>query len=203
MCRVVNIQRRWDQLKPLKFWFSTIVSKSSQFTKPFRNAGEKTTKVIRATNPGIRYEAILAVLLIDNPCAGPSDAVFTIASLCHVIALLLHSYSDSVILRAVRLLDSVGPLRPFCLGPLARAPGQRGLLPGSDQREGIPEILCLLLRGRLVRRGQRPNNNAPLDWRDRCARQDDSSVSLRQTSPVAKIFALDDREAARLRGQEA
>src|SRR5262245_66506100 len=106
---------------------------------------------MRTTNPGIRYEAILAVLLIDNPCAGPSDTAFTTASLCHVIALKLHSYSDSVILRAVQLLDSVGPPRPSSPGPLAHAPGQRELLRGSDQREGIPEILCLPLRSRLVR----------------------------------------------------
>src|SRR5215510_2439424 len=106
---------------------------------------------MRATNPGIRYEAILAVLLIDNPCAGPSDTAFTTTSLCHVIALKLHSYSDSVILRAVRLLDSVGPPRPSCPAPTARAPGRHGLLRGLVRCGATPEILCLPLRSRLVR----------------------------------------------------
>src|SRR5262245_28824281 len=105
---------------------------------------------MRATNPGIRYETILAVLLIDNPCAGPSDAVF-IASLCHVIALILHSYSDSVILRAVQLLDSVGPPRPSCPAPTARAPGRHELPRGLVRCEATPEILCLRPGNRLVR----------------------------------------------------
>src|SRR4030095_1404854 len=133
-------------------------------------------------------DASLAALPIDNPCAGPGIAVLTAASLPHVTALTLQAYSDPVILKAARLLDSAAAPGLSCPALRARAPGRHELPPGSVRHGGIPEILSLPLGSHLVRREQPPSNNEPSRWRDQCARQDDSAVPLRRAFPASPIF---------------